>query len=360
MIHLATNHRLFNKPPRPRWHRYVMWSLMAATAISLVLAIQLYAILFGDNIKVATPDESHLFIRQGATMEWVTTHLVKRGQLNHPRQFLWLARIKAGDRPLASGHYQLANGMSSLQLINKLLHRQQTPVKITFNNLRTTGDLSKRLAQQLETDSASLSSAFASQLLLNKSGFTHQTVAALFIPNTYEVYWTVTPDDLFVRFQKEYQRFWDSARTEQSRRAGLTPVEVSVLASIVEQETTKNSEKPTIAGVYINRLKTGMPLQADPTVKFALGDFGLKRIRHEHLLVDSPYNTYKYAGLPPGPICLPSIASIEAVLNYEDHGYYYFCAKDDLSGYHVFARSYNDHMANARKYQKALNRRGVK
>lgn len=360
MIHLAANRFTANKPHRPRWHRYVLWSLMAATAISIALAIQLFAILFGDNIKVTNPNESHLYIRQGNTLEWVAKHLSGRGQLRHPRQFLWLARKRSGNRPLPSGHYKLTHGMSSLRLINTILNHKQTPVRVTFNNLRTLGDLARRLAQQLEADSASLLKAFSSQSLLINSGFTLQTVAALFIPNTYEVYWTVTPDDLFVRFQKEYQRFWDSTRKEQSRQAGLTPVEVSVLASIVEQETTKDSEKPTIAGVYLNRLRAGMPLQADPTVKFALGDFGLKRIRHEHLLVDSPYNTYKYAGLPPGPICLPSIASIDAVLNYQDHGYFYFCAKDDLSGYHTFARSYDDHLANARKYQKALNQRGVK
>ncbi|MCD7816338.1 MAG: endolytic transglycosylase MltG, partial [Bacteroides sp.] len=191
-------------------------------------------------------------------------------------------------------------------------------------------------------------------------GYSTETLPCLFIPNTYEVYWTMTPEAFVKRMQKEHDRFWNEERKAKAQSIGLTPEEVATLASIVEEETANNAEKPMVAGLYINRLHADMPLQADPTVKFALQDFGLRRILHTHLETDSPYNTYKHTGLPPGPIRIPSIQGIESVLNYTRHNYLYMCAKEDFSGTHNFAATFSQHLANARKYQRELNRRKIK
>ncbi|NJM16447.1 MAG: endolytic transglycosylase MltG [Bacteroidales bacterium] len=201
--------------------------------------------------------------------------------------------------------------------------------------------------------------AFRDTALVDSLGFNAQTFPAMFIPNTYELYWTVTAKGFIVRMHKEYQQFWDRNRTEKLQRSGLSQLEVSALAAIVDEETRFNSEKPRVAGVYVNRLKKGMKLQADPTVKFAVGNFNIKRVLHAHLAVASPYNTYKNYGLPPGPIRIPSIAGIDAVLNYEKHEYIYFCANADFSGKHAFAKTLAQHNANAAKYRRALNRNKI-
>ena len=195
---------------------------------------------------------------------------------------------------------------------------------------------------------------------ISKLGYTKETLPALFIPNTYEVYWNMSNEDFMQRMVKEHKAFWNEKRLKQAEAIGLTPIEVATLASIVEEETANNAEKPMVAGLYINRLKKGMLLQADPTVKFSMQDFGLKRILYKHLEVDSPYNTYKYAGLPPGPIRIPSYQGLESVLNYTKHNYLYMCAKEDFSGTHNFAVTSAQHEANARRYQQALNRKGIR
>ena len=189
--------------------------------------------------------------------------------------------------------------------------------------------------------------------------FNRQTIVAMFIPNTYEVYWNVSPERFMARMKREYKAFWNASRQEKAQAAGLSPVEVSVLASIVEEESAAVDEYPVIAGLYLNRLKAGIPLQADPTVKFAVGDFSLRRILDKHLEVDSPYNTYKYAGLPPGPIRIPSIQALDAVLNYTKHRYLYMCAKEDFSGRHNFAVTLAEHNRNAARYRSELNRRKI-
>jgi UPF0755 protein len=191
-------------------------------------------------------------------------------------------------------------------------------------------------------------------------GFTPETVLTMFLPNTYEMYWNIGEEKFVSKMKREYLNFWNSDRNAKAQALGLSPIEVSVLASIVEEESAVVDEYPMIAGLYLNRLSKGMPLQADPTVKFALGDFGLRRILHKHLEVDSPYNTYKNIGLPPGPLRIPSIKAIDAVLNRVEHNYLYMCAKEDLSGTHNFAVTLAQHTANARRYQAALNRRGIK
>ena len=209
-------------------------------------------------------------------------------------------------------------------------------------------------------DSAVVAQHFADSTFCRQYGYDTATIACLFIPNTYEVYWNTSLEDFMKRMQKENTTFWNEERLRRAEAAGLTPNEVVTLASIVDEATANNAEKPMVAGMYINRLRTGMPLQADPTVKFALRDFSLRRIYHNHLNVESPYNTYRNIGLPPGPIRIPSIVGIDAVLNHVKHDYLYMCAKEDFSGTHNFARTYREHLANAAKYSKALNQRGIK
>lgn len=261
---------------------------------------------------------------------------------------------------VSQGRYELKRGENSLTLVRRLRYARQTPVRLAFNNVRTKKDLADRLSKNLRMTSEEMLSALTNPAIYSKYGTDKANIVSLFIPNTYEVYWNISPEDLVARMKKEYDKFWNDERLDKLAEVGLTQQEVSTLASIVEEETRKKDEKPRVAGLYLNRVHQGIPLQADPTVKFALQDFSLKRIYRGHLECDSPYNTYKYAGLPPGPIRVPSIESIDAVLNFENHKYIYMCAKEDFSGYHNFAVTYDEHQENANKYRKALNSRGIK
>lgn len=258
------------------------------------------------------------------------------------------------------GNYAIRPGDSMRDICLRLLSGNQTPVRLVVPSVRTLDRLAGAIGKQLMTDSAAIAVTLSDKCLIDSLGYTKETFPALFLPNTYEVYWTMTPEQFVVRMKKEHDRYWNDERRAKAQSLGLTPEEVATLASIVDEETNKNDEKALVAGLYLNRLHRGILLQADPTVKYAHGKFDLRRILLVHLNIDSPYNTYKYAGLPPGPIRIPSIAAIEAVLNPTKHNYIYMCAKEDFSGYHNFATTLSQHNANARRYQQALNRRGIK
>lgn len=263
-------------------------------------------------------------------------------------------------QPLRPGRYVLEPGMS-YRAIGKMIERGlQRPVRLTFNNIRTLDRLAGTLARQTEPDSLAWLATLTDAELIDSLGFTPQTLLAMFIPDSYEVYWNSSPERLAGRMKREYDRFWNGERLARLEATGLSQIEVSVLASIVYEETKMSDEMPRVAGVYINRLRTGMPLQADPTVKFAVGDPTIRRVLNRHLEVDSPYNTYRYRGLPPGPICMPSIRAIDAVLGFEKHDYLYFCAAPDFSGYHRFARNLAAHNRNAQAYAAALDRAGIR
>jgi UPF0755 protein len=249
--------------------------------------------------------------------------------------------------------------MSNNELINMLRSGRQEPVSLTFNNLRTEKQLAKRLDSQLEMDSKSIMEFFNSDSVAKAYGFDKYTLKCLFIPNTYEVYWNISVKDLFDRMQKEYNDFWSNKRVRHAESLGMSKAEIITLASVVNEETRKDDEKKRIAGVYVNRLEKGMRLQADPTVVYAVGNFSIQRVLKKHYRIDSPFNTYKYGGLPPGPICFPEISSIDAVLNYEKHNYLYFCAKPDFSGYHNFAKTLKQHNRNAELYRRELNKRKI-
>ena len=259
-----------------------------------------------------------------------------------------------------TGRYRVAAGTKCLELFRRLRSGTQEPMRLVIPSVRTTDRLAAVLSQSLMADSAEIASALADSTYLGSHGYTTATIPALFIPNTYEVYWNISVDKLMERMELENSRFWTAERKAKAEALGLTREQVATLASIVDEETANNAEKPVIAGLYLNRLRRGMLLQADPTVKFAVGDFTLRRILGVHLRAESPYNTYRAAGLPPGPIRIASIAGIEAVLNPARHNYLYMCAKEDFSGTHNFASTLSGHYRNARRYQKALNERGIR
>jgi len=258
------------------------------------------------------------------------------------------------------GRYALEAGQSMYGLLKNIRNKCQTPVDLVVPSVRTLEDMAGRLSSKLMMDSLTLLNYMNDPATCKKYGYDSHNLASMFIPNTYEVYWDVTPEQLLDRMKKESDNFWTQERKNKAKALNLKPEEVITLASIVDEETANNAEKPRIAGLYLNRLRIGMPLQSDPTVRYALGDFTIRRVLAEYLKIDSPYNTYMYRGLPPGPIRVPSISGIDAVLNHENNKYLYMCAKEDFSGTHNFAVTSAEHTANARRYIQALNARGIK
>lgn len=295
-----------------------------------------------------------LYIPTGADFEQVKDSLCMNNVLTNPKGFEWWATLRKYPDHVKPGHYLLNKRMSIYGLCQTLSGGLQTPVKVTFNNMRDIPMLAGRIAAQIEADSIDIVSYLNDPANLAELGFNRQTIPALFLPNTYEFYWNTNAAQFAEKMKKEYDRYWSAERLEKAKQIALSPVQVSILASIVDKETNMTDEMPRIAGVYLNRLRNGWLLQADPTLVFAVGDFGLKRVLNIHKEVESPYNTYKYPGLPPGPICIPSLAAINSVLNAEKHNYYYFCAKDDFSGYHVFAKTLSEHNRNAQRYRSKL------
>jgi len=318
-----------------------------------------YRMVYQPNVWLDGQSSFAFNIKSGSNWDDVKKMLYKNGTIVHRASFEQLASIMKYPDHIKSGHYILKEGMSNKQIITKLRSKQQDPVQLVFNNIRIKQELAGHVAEQLEIDSVTLLKLLNDADYLKKFGFTTDNVISMFIPNTYEVYWDITAEKFMERMHKEYIAFWNDKRKARLKEIGLTELQAITLASIVEKESNQNDEKPDVAGVYMNRLKQGWLLQADPTLVYALGDFSIKRVLNVYKTIDSPYNTYKYFGLPPGPICLPSISSIDAVLNYRQHNYMYFCAREDFSGYHNFAVTMNEHLANAAKYQQALDQRGI-
>ena len=312
-----------------------------------VRVYKMYKMAFAPNIDLGKDRTTVLYIDREMDYQKVKAQLITKGHLKDTSSFNWTAIKKNYPEKVRPGRYLLRDRMSNNDLVNMLRAGMQEPVRVTFNNMRTLEFLAGRLAAQLEPDSAAFITAFRNADIQQKYGLDQATFPCLFIPNTYEFYWTTTPESFIDRMATEYERFWTNNRVRKAEKAGLTRQEVITLASIVQQETHKTDEKPKVAGVYINRLHMGMKLDADPTVIFAVGDFTIRRVLKKHYQIDSPYNTYKNKGLPPGPICMPDISTIDAVLNYEKHKYLYFCLKPDFSGYHTFARTLKEQNRNA-------------
>jgi UPF0755 protein len=274
--------------------------------------------------------------------------------------FELLAKHNNFDSRKRSGRFAINNGENMHTIYRRIVSNEQTPVKLVVPATRTLEQMVGAISRQLMLDSLELIEFIKTPIYYESIGYKSETLPSLFIPNTYEVYWNIKPETLITRLMNERRRFWNEERSNKAKKLNLTPEEVATLASIIDEETNNDEEKPVVAGMYINRLKRGMPLQADPTVKYAIGDPTRQRILKKDLATDSPYNTYRYKGLPPGPIRIPTIQAIESVLNYTKHNYLYMCAKEDFSGKHNFARTLTEHNANARRYQAALNKLNIK
>lgn len=343
--------------------KFLMILFIVLTILIASFAFYLYQALYSANFNIQAGEPKInriLYIPKGATFQDVIQTLKKEQLISNVVSFAFIAKLVNYQENVKAGAYLIEPNESNLSVIRKLRGGRQTPIRLTFNNIRTKEDLAERISQQVSIPKDTLLALLQDKNFAQKYGLNTYTIVSIFIPNTYEVYWTITAQELFEKMYKEYQKFWNEERKQKAQALGLTPTQVITLASIVQAETTKNDEKPRIAGVYLNRLAKNILLQADPTVIFAHQDFTIKRLAGHHLNIDSPYNTYKYKGLPPGPINLPDISSIDAVLNAEKHDYYYFCAREDFSGYHNFAKNYTEHSQNARLYQKALETKGIR
>jgi len=324
------------------------------TAILLItFAFYAFQVIYTPNVLVEQ-ESRVIVIPQEGTFKDVQNMLYEGRFVNDLVSFSFLAKLMKYDKNIKPGRYVLLPDMTNLQAIRLLRSGKREPVNITFHNIRLLKELAPKITKNLVIGADEFNAALVQFISENDYGFNAETTIAMFLPNTYEMYYTSTAEEVIQRMYREYDAFWNEERKAKATALNLTPIEVSTLASIVQAETIKNEEKPRVAGLYLNRLRQGIALQADPTLKYALGDFTIKRVLNEHKEVDSPYNTYRNAGLPPGPINMPTIGSIEAVLNYEKHEYVYMCAKEDFSGYHNFAVSYKDHLVNARKYQRQL------
>ncbi len=331
---------------------------------AILFIVTLGAILFwGWRNLVSSPFEIsetvYIYVRPmdtEATIKSQLTDVAKARSLHGWTMARWLTDFQPH-----TGRYAIEPGEPLITVFRRLKHGQQTPVRFTIPSVRRLEKLAGVMAQKLMLDSADVAFAFSDSIFASNYGYKVATLPALFIPNTYELYWNTSLEAFMERMQRENATFWGAqGRDEAARQMGMSHEEVITLASIVDEETANNAEKPRVAGMYLNRLRTEMPLQADPTVKFALHNDTLRRILHEHLRTESPYNTYMNTGLPPGPIRIPSVAGIDAVLRHEEHDFLYMCAKEDFSGTHNFAHSYADHLKNARRYQQALNQRGIR
>ena len=333
------------------------WTLRCVAAGTILLAIILFCFLAPIN---RTGKVAYVLIDNDDTMDSVKTKLSEMSRGYGVGVVSILAACTGYGDEIKTGRYELGTATNALMLFRRLSSGQQTPLRLTIPSVRTMDRMAEELSEKLMVSKEELMRTFENNDSCMKYGKDTATIACIFIPNTYEVYWNISSDKLLRKMQKESEAFWNADRTSKAKALGLTSDEVITIASIVDEETANNAEKPMIAGMYYNRYKQGMPLQADPTVKFALKDFEIKRIYNKMLSVDSPYNTYKNVGLPPGPIRIPTVAGIEAVLNMVHHEYLYMCAREDFSGTHNFARTYPEHLKNAAKYTKALNERGVK
>ncbi|MEJ1236704.1 endolytic transglycosylase MltG [Chryseolinea sp. T2] len=333
------------------YKRLILFLLVSMLGISF--SFYAFQMVYTPNLQVGK-EARILLIPEGATFKDLQKELHEGNYVQDLVSFSFLAKLMGYNDHIKPGRYVIEQDMNNIQAIRLLRSGKQDPVNITFNNVRLISDLSEKITRNLSMPPAEFEAALIKFAMSNSDGFTKDNVMAMFIPNTYEVFYNVSPDALVGKMHDEYKKFWNAERTAEAKKIGFTPLEVSVLASVVQAESIRPDEAPIIAGLYINRLRKGIPLQADPTLVFAVGDFSLKRVLNEHKAIDSPYNTYKYAGLPPGPINLPEIRSIDAVLNYSPSDYIYMCAKEDFSGRHNFTADYQVHMNNAIRYQRAL------
>ncbi len=346
--------------------RVIFWVLVLLLLIAGLWGYPTYQAIYGANVPEDLT-EKFVQIPTHSNYENVVRILSNGGYIKNEDSFRTVAGYMKFDQreTMRAGRFKLTPGMNNRELIQLLRAGKQSPVKLTISFARLPEDLAGKVSKVIEADSASILALMNDGTLLKKYGFNQETAMSCIIPNTYEFFWNTDEVGFWKRMVKEHKAFWSKERLQKAEKLNLSPEEVYTLASIVESETNYNPEKPRVAGVYLNRLKINMLLQADPTLVFAAGDFEIKRVLNRHKEIESPYNTYKYTGLPPGPIKLASISSIDAVLNYEKHDYYYFCAKppknlNEAPREHAFAKNLSQHNANAKKYYAYLKKAGIR
>jgi UPF0755 protein len=333
--------------------------LVIVSTLAATFSFYLWQVANSPNLNVGGKENYVLYIQKNDNYEDVLKTLRKDDMIKDDVSFGLLTKRMNYRDHVKPGRYEIKPDAGNKKFISKLRSGDQDPVKLTFNNVRTKADLIEKIDKKLLFDSNKLLAMLNDTNVCKKYGFNKETIMCMFLPDTYFVYWDATEEAFLDRMKKEYDNFWNGQRIDDAHAINMSPVEIGTLASIVQSETNKVDEMPKVAAVYINRIAQGMPLQADPTVKFAVGDFSIKRILTKHLNINSPYNTYRNLGLPPGPIALPERAALKAVLNYEKSDNIFFCAKEDFSGYHNFAANLSDHNINAKKYHDALNQRGI-
>lgn len=332
---------------------------LVSTIMLISFAFYAYQILNSPNILV-DKDARQVYIDKNDTFKDIQQKLGRSYIVNDMVSFSLVAKLMEYDDNIKPGRYVLEPNMTNIAAVRLLRSGARTPVRITFNNVRLLKELGPKITSNLAISADEFNTALAEFISSNKYGFNENTIITMFIPNTYEVYYSTTGEELLERMYREYVKFWNEERVEKAERIGLSKFEVSILASIIQGETNKKAEKPIIAGLYLNRMKDRMPLQSCPTLIYAIGDFTMTRVYNKHMQIDSPYNTYKNLGLPPGPISMPEISSVDAVLDYDKNNFLYMCAKDDFSGYHNFSEKYNQHLIYAKRWQRALDREEAK
>ncbi|WNJ16264.1 endolytic transglycosylase MltG [Pontibacter sp. G13] len=339
-------------------HPLIWLGLIVAAGM---VAYPFYQRIFAPNVTTPNEAPAEFYIYRGSDYRMVGEALRDQQLIQDLKGFHWVANQMNYPNHVYPGRYEIPHGLSNLELIRLLRSGVQSPLNFTFVKFRTVDQLGDYVASKLEMSKSEFMEVMNDEEFLKEhNGLTPQTAMTVFLPNTYELYWNIKPRAFFERMFKEYKAYWNDTRNERRKQLGLTRLDVMTLASIVEEETNKKDEMPTVAGVYLNRLRKRWPLEADPTVKYAVGDFSIKRVLDRHLETDSPYNTYMYPGLPPGPICTPSLPAIDAVLQNEQHKYMFFCARIDGSGYHHFSKTLSEHNRYAREYHRMLNRRGIR
>ncbi len=327
--------------------------------VVLLAGYWIHYLTFHKPIKFKKNKKCVIYIRPETTWHDLDSMLNTCFELKKNHAFERIAKYKNLPKSFKQGHYLFERSLSANDLVNTLKYGRQTPINLVFNNVTDLSQLSGKVAKQMMFDSIELQKELFDNQVFEKFGYTKETFPAMFIPNKYQIYWTDSPMEFIKRMKSEHDKFWNNERKEKAKILNLSYIEISTLASIVEKESSIIGEMPIIAGVYINRLRLKMPLQADPTVVFANGTYSVRRVTKKMLAIESPYNTYKNTGIPPGPICIPSIQSIDAVLNHKKHDFLYFCASTKMDGTHLFARTLRQHNQNAEQYRNLLNKKKI-
>lgn len=342
-------------PRKPVW----VWVTAVILLIVFITGYSYYKKIYGSNIIADSARKQYIYIREGSDLPALIENLTQHELVHNINDFEWAANFLHFKSNIKPGKYKLVNGMSNKQLIRNIQLGKQEPVEVILHSLRLKENLAAYVSKKIEADSTAIYSLLTDKHYTDSLGYTPENIYTMVLPNTYRFKWNTSAKEFLSRMNRESTHFWSAERLEKARQAGLDKIQVIILASIVNQESNRVDEMPLIAGVYLNRLHQGVKLDADPTVIFANYDFTIKRVTRKYLIKDSPYNTYKYKGLPPGPITMPSLQAIEAVLNYKKSAYMFFCAKDDFSGHHAFAVTREEHIINAHKFQKALDARNI-